>query len=53
MKITKCDEENKVILCKDTGRATGPKPATYGDEDKSEVSYAELFGLMGRRLLVF
>jgi hypothetical protein len=33
MKITKCEEENKVLNFKVTNRATGPKLATYDDNE--------------------
>jgi hypothetical protein len=49
MKVTKCDDENKVSFFKVTKRANCPKPATY-DEDVSRESSAELFRLMWKRL---
>jgi hypothetical protein len=49
MKVTKYNEENKVLYFKVSKRANGPKTPTY-DEDLSRVSSIRLFGIMGKRL---
>jgi hypothetical protein len=51
MKITKCDDENEVMFCKVTNRATVPRPAMYEDnEDVSKVTYVAIYGLIRRKL---
>lgn len=47
-KITICDKDTKVLCCKVINRATGPKPAIYGDNgDVSEFHTSNYFGLWG------
>jgi len=50
-KITKCDKDTKVLFCKVTKRAIGPKLAMYDDNgDVIRISFVELFCVTERRL---
>jgi hypothetical protein len=46
--ITKCDEENRVLFCYVSNRASGSKPARCNDiEEASKATYVEFGGFMG------
>ena len=46
MRVIKCNEENMVLFCKVTIRATGDVKRN----DVSRDTHFEIFGFMGRRL---
>jgi hypothetical protein len=49
--VAKCDEENMVLFCNVTNRATGSKPARRNEnEEASGATSVEIGGLMGIRL---
>jgi len=48
--VAKCDEQNSVLLCNVTNRATGSNPARHNDiEEASDATYVEIRGFMGIR----